>query len=102
MVTALVIDHLVAEKVRALLMPGKPRDLYDIWLLQRQEVEPDLTVVDRELALYDQEWKRDAIEEALEGVRPEWKQDLRPPVAALHTRRGNTRGCGDLAQLSVR
>lgn len=76
--TALVIDLLVAEKVRALLMPGKPRDLYDIWLLQRQGVEPDLTVVDRELALYDQEWKRDAIEEALEGVRPEWKQDLRP------------------------
>jgi predicted nucleotidyltransferase component of viral defense system len=35
-VAALTIDHLVAEKVRALLTPGKPRDLYDIWLLLGQ------------------------------------------------------------------
>jgi hypothetical protein len=35
-------------------------------------------LVDRKLALYNRDWKREAIEEALEGIRPEWKQDLRP------------------------
>ncbi|MGD2166241.1 MAG: nucleotidyl transferase AbiEii/AbiGii toxin family protein [Anaerolineae bacterium] len=76
--TALALAHLPAEKLRALRVRGQPRDLYDIWLLLREVVEPDLTLVDRKLALYNRDWKREAIEEALEGIRPEWKQDLRP------------------------
>jgi predicted nucleotidyltransferase component of viral defense system len=77
-VTVLALDHLLAEKLRALLVRGKPRDLYDIWLLLRQGVEPDLTLVDRKLALYDREWEREALEEAIENLRTEWERDLRP------------------------
>lgn len=33
LVTVLTLEHLMAEKVRALLVRGKPRDLYDVWLL---------------------------------------------------------------------
>jgi predicted nucleotidyltransferase component of viral defense system len=77
-VTVLALDHLLAEKLRALLVRGKPRDLYDIWLLLRQGVEPDLTLVEQKLALYDRGWKREALEEAMERVRTDWERDLRP------------------------
>jgi hypothetical protein len=55
-----------------------PRDLYDIWLLLRQGLEPDLTLVERKLALCDREWEREALEEAIEDLRAEWGRDLRP------------------------
>jgi predicted nucleotidyltransferase component of viral defense system len=77
-VTALALDDLLAEKLRALLVRGKLRDLHDIWLLLRQGVEPDLTSVERKLALYDREWEREALEEAIETLRAEWERDLRP------------------------
>ncbi|MGD2104922.1 MAG: nucleotidyl transferase AbiEii/AbiGii toxin family protein [Anaerolineae bacterium] len=57
---------------------GKPRDLYDIWLLPRQGVEPDPTLVEHKLALYGRGWKREALEEAVENLRAEWERDLRP------------------------
>ena len=78
MVTALGLEHLLAEKLRTLLVRGQPRDLYDIWLLLRQGVEPDLTLVERKLALYDREWERETLEEAIENLRAEWERDLRP------------------------
>jgi len=33
-VTLLAPEHLLAEKVRTLLVRGKPRDLYDLWSMQ--------------------------------------------------------------------
>jgi predicted nucleotidyltransferase component of viral defense system len=35
-VTVLTAEHLMAEKIRTMLVRGKPRDLYDIWLLLNQ------------------------------------------------------------------
>jgi len=32
-VSVLALQYLMAEKIRALLVRGKPRDVYDIWLL---------------------------------------------------------------------
>jgi len=77
-VTALALDHMLAEKLRALLVRGKPRDLYDIWLLLRQGVELDPALVERKLALYDREWEREALEVAIESLHAEWERDLRP------------------------
>lgn len=56
---------------------GKPRDLYDIRLLMLG-VEPDLALVDRRLALFDQRWKREALGEATENLRADWERDLHP------------------------
>ena len=77
-VTVLTRHHLLAEKVRALLVRGKPRDLYDIWLLLRQGVEPDAALIERKLALYEMAWERDVLEAALQQVRADWERDLRP------------------------
>jgi len=77
-VTVLTPEHLMAEKVRALLVRGKPRDLYDLWLLLRQGVQADRALIERKLALYDMAWRPDALEEALGRVRADWERDLRP------------------------
>ncbi|MDH7486331.1 MAG: nucleotidyl transferase AbiEii/AbiGii toxin family protein [Anaerolineae bacterium] len=77
-VTALTLEHLLAEKVRALLVRSKPRDLYDIWLLLRRGIRPDLRLIERKLALYEMTWEPGVLEKALERVRADWERDLRP------------------------
>jgi predicted nucleotidyltransferase component of viral defense system len=77
-VTVLTLEHLLAEKVRALLVRSKPRDLYDLWLLQRQGAQPDMALIERKLALYEMAWHPDTLEAALEQVRADWERDLRP------------------------
>ena len=57
-----------------------PRDLYDTWLLLRQGVELDLTLVAGKLALYGCKRKRETLEDAMENLRAEWERDLRPLV----------------------
>jgi predicted nucleotidyltransferase component of viral defense system len=77
-VTVLTLEHLMAEKIRALLVRGKPRDLYDIWLLLHQGVEPDTALIQRKLALYEMRWDPEVLKEAVERVRADWERDLRP------------------------
>jgi predicted nucleotidyltransferase component of viral defense system len=77
-VTVLTLDHLLAEKVRAMVVRGKPRDLYDIWLLLRQGSRPDPELIERKLALYGMSWEPGVLEGALEQVRADWERDLRP------------------------
>ena len=76
-VTVLTAEHLLAEKIRALLVRGKPRDLYDIWLLLNQGIQPDEALIERKLALYDMRWDRGALVSALDQVSSAWEQDLR-------------------------
>lgn len=77
-ITVLTPPHLLAEKVRALLVRRKPRDLYDIWLLLRQGVPLDMDLVTQKLRLYGLVWGPALLEQALERVQGEWERDLRP------------------------
>ena len=77
-VTVLTLEHLMAETIRALLVRGKPRDLYDIWLLLHRGGELNTALIERKLALYEMRWEPGALEEAMERVRPGWERDLRP------------------------
>lgn len=77
-VTVLTPAHLLAEKIRALLVRGKPRDLYDIWLLLAQGVQPDQALIERKLALYAMAFSAEVLDEALARVRTDWERDLRP------------------------
>jgi len=77
-VTALTPEHMLAEKVRALLVRGKPRDLYDIWLLLNQGVSPDRALIERKLELYQIAFSTRALEAAITRVRADWERDLRP------------------------
>lgn len=76
-VTVLTPEHLLAEKVRALLVRGKPRDLYDIWLMLNQEVPLEDELVERKLALYEMKWDRDKLAAATDRAGSDWERDLR-------------------------
>jgi predicted nucleotidyltransferase component of viral defense system len=77
-VTVLTPEHVLAEKVRALLVRGKPRDLYDIWLLLNQGVLPERALIERKLELYQMAFSTEALQEAIARVQADWERDLRP------------------------
>jgi predicted nucleotidyltransferase component of viral defense system len=82
-VTVLTPEHVLAEKVRALLVRGKPRDLYDIWLLLNQGIRPDRALIERKLELYQMTFSTEVLQEAMARVRADWERDLRPLLPQL-------------------
>ena len=82
-VTALTSAHLMAEKIRALVMRGKARDLYDVWLLLHQGIAPDQDLIEQKLSTYGIEWSTDLLTEALRHVGTEWERDLRHLLAQM-------------------
>ena len=77
-VTVLTPEHLLAEKVRALLVRAKPRDLYDVWLMVEQEVHLDEDLIAAKLKVYGMTLGRAVVEAALTRARADWERDLRP------------------------
>jgi predicted nucleotidyltransferase component of viral defense system len=77
-VTVLSPEHLLAEKVRALLVRAKPRDLYDVWLLIEQEVQLDGDLIGQKLKLYEMNLTPAVVAAALTRARADWERDLRP------------------------
>ena len=77
-VTVLSPEHLLAEKVRTLLVRAKPRDLYDVWLLIGQGVHLDGDLIRQKLKLYEMILTPVVVEAALTLARADWELDLRP------------------------
>jgi predicted nucleotidyltransferase component of viral defense system len=82
-VTVLAPEHLLAEKVRALLVRGKPRDVYDLWFIHGKGWRVDWALVDRKLASYDLQFSRQLLQAALSRVAQDWERDLRPLLPQL-------------------
>lgn len=83
--TVISLEHLMAEKVRALLMRSKARDVYDIWLLTNQRVRMNQALVRKKLVLYDVSLSKANLEGALEKAKADWTRDLRPLLPQLVT-----------------
>lgn len=45
-------EELMAEKIRALFVRGKPRDLFDLWFLLTKKVSIDQKMIEKKLKLY--------------------------------------------------
>jgi predicted nucleotidyltransferase component of viral defense system len=73
----LTLDHLFAEKIRALLIRNKPRDLYDVWFLSAT-VAFDRMLLNEKLKLYDLSIKDIDIDHVFSSIEKDWKQDLQP------------------------
>lgn len=101
-ITALSLEHLLAEKVRALIVRGKPRDLYDLWLLLRRGIKLDRALIERKLALYGMRWDRAVLEQALERVQADWERDLRPLLPQFVSYEDARRGIGPLFDTAVK
>jgi predicted nucleotidyltransferase component of viral defense system len=77
-VTVLTPEHMLAEKVRALIVRAKPRDLYDVWLLLAQGVTLERGLLEQKLALYGLSLTAASLEPALSQAARDWERDLRP------------------------
>jgi predicted nucleotidyltransferase component of viral defense system len=76
--TVLTTEHMFAEKVRALLVRGKARDVYDLWLLIEQDVRVNLDLINTKLALYDTRFDVARFQQHVETLRRSWLRDLQP------------------------
>lgn len=77
-VTMLSPERLLAEKVCALLVRAKPRDLYDVWLMLEQGAILDANPIRQKLKLYEMTLTRRVVNAALARARADWERDLRP------------------------
>ncbi|MEM0466925.1 MAG: nucleotidyl transferase AbiEii/AbiGii toxin family protein [Candidatus Thermoplasmatota archaeon] len=71
----LSLEHLFAEKIRALLIRHKARDLYDVWFLQAM-VDVDYQLINEKLKLYDTSLDALDIDSVFASLEKEWEQDL--------------------------
>jgi predicted nucleotidyltransferase component of viral defense system len=79
--TTLTVEHIFAEKVRALLIRGKARDLYDLWFLIEQGQTVDLALINTKLALYEATFESGRFQQQVEALKDSWERDLRPLLA---------------------
>lgn len=81
--TALTLEHLFAEKVRALLIRGKARDLYDLWFLIEQGQGVDPALINTKLALYENTFELGQFQQQVGALKQGWDRDLRPLLAQV-------------------
>jgi len=84
-VTVLTPGHLMAEKMRALLVRTKPRDLYDLWFMHSLGWRLDRALLDQKLALYDRRFSMEWLDDRLALLAPDWDRDMRPLLAQFVT-----------------
>ena len=72
------IREMLAEKVRALLMREKARDLYDIHFLLKKGVGPDRSLVESKLSIYDVRLSRTGLQRSIASKGTIWKKELMP------------------------
>jgi len=77
-IMALSLEEILAEKVRAAISRGAPRDIYDIWYLLGKGVPFDLELVNEKLKILkrDKTFTMELFEQCLEEKKTEWKRDL--------------------------
>jgi len=81
--TALTVEHIFAEKVRALLIRGKARDLYDLWFLIEQGLDVELGLINAKLGLYDMVFEMERFQHQVETLKRSWERDLHPLLAQV-------------------
>jgi len=77
-ILALSLEEILAEKVRAVISRGAPRDIYDIWYLLGKGVTFDLGLVNEKLKILkrDKTFTVELFEQRLEEKKVEWERDL--------------------------
>lgn len=82
-VSAATLDHIFAEKVRALLVRGMARDLYDLWFLLERGIKPDLELINSKLTLYDKTYSREELKGKIFELGKSWTKDLMPLLGVV-------------------
>lgn len=75
-ISVLTPTDLLAEKIRAFLVRAKPRDVYDLWLLNSKGWVIDRERVGHKLALYQLDLTPSLVDQALDQGQRTWAQDM--------------------------
>lgn len=76
LITVMNLRHIFAEKIRALVIRGKPRDLYDVWTLSEKGIKVDKNLINRKMSLYDKKFKMSEFKKSIKNVEKYWEQDM--------------------------
>jgi predicted nucleotidyltransferase component of viral defense system len=75
-------DEILAEKVRAVLKREKPRDLYDLWVLQELGAKFNLPLIQKKLSYYGENFSKKEFLERIGVFKKEsFKKDLAPFIS---------------------
>jgi len=74
--SCLSLEDIFAEKIRALLMRNKPRDLWDVWFLLERKKKVDISLINKKLNLYNLKFDCDGLVKSIEKLERFWKEDL--------------------------
>lgn len=70
------LDEIFAEKMRALIIRGKPRDLYDVWVILESGIKINLPLINEKLSLYGKKFDLKEFKIKIAESKKEWKHDL--------------------------
>jgi predicted nucleotidyltransferase component of viral defense system len=82
-VRALTREHLLAEKVRALLVRGTARDLYDLHFLLERGATCGRALLDAKMRLYRRRYSQKALEDGMGKAAKGWARDLEPLLGQM-------------------
>ncbi|PIV63598.1 MAG: hypothetical protein CO162_02580 [bacterium (Candidatus Ratteibacteria) CG_4_9_14_3_um_filter_41_21] len=74
--TCLSLEDIFTEKLRALLVRNKPRDLWDVWFLLERKKKLDIELINKKLSLYNLKFNRERLRESIEKLEGVWEKDL--------------------------
>lgn len=77
------LEHLFAEKVRALLVRGQPRDLYDVHYLLGRGARSPRALLDAKMQLYGRTFSARALDRGIRKAGSAWKSHLEPLLGML-------------------
>lgn len=77
------LADIFAEKIRAMLVRGKPRDLYDLWFLSERGAVLDEKLINKKLKIYSLKFDKSVLAKEINREKKAWKQDLQSLLPQL-------------------
>ena len=68
MVVHFDFEEILAEKLRALLIRGKGRDVFDCWYLLSKDIQPKVDLIRKKMLFYKQDFSIDRLKKTIEGM----------------------------------
>lgn len=77
------LKEILAEKIRAIIVRTKARDVYDLWFLLRKNVKIDEKLINNKLSFYRKTFKREDLISSIKSIGRVWGSELKPLVTFL-------------------
>jgi predicted nucleotidyltransferase component of viral defense system len=77
------LKEILAEKIRAIIVRTKARDVYDLWFLLRKNVKIDEKLINKKLSFYKKTFRREDLKSNIKSIGRIWERELKPLVTFL-------------------